>query len=154
MVAVAVAVALELKPWEPATQMSGGATFDSTRARSLRYNPRMLKVYEYAGCSTCKNALKFLDARKVAYERIPIVEKPPTVAELKRMLAHVGELKKLFNTSGQVYREMKLGEKLPSLSEAEALKLLAANGKLIKRPFALSATQGLVGFKEAEWKKL
>jgi arsenate reductase len=71
------------------------------------------------------------------------------------MLGHLGgELKKLFNTSGQVYREMKLGEKLPTMSEAQALKLLAANGKLIKRPFLLAARGGAVGFKEAEWKKL
>lgn len=114
----------------------------------------MLKIYEYANCSTCKKALKFLDARKVPYTKIAIVETPPSLAELKKMLSHVKDLKKLFNTSGLVYREMKLGQKLPNLSEAEALKLLAANGKLIKRPFALSPTQGLVGFKEAEWKLL
>lgn len=114
----------------------------------------MLKVYEYDKCSTCKKALKFLDGRKVAYERIPIVDRPPTMTELKKMLSFVGDIRKLFNTSGLVYRELKLGEKLPSMSEAEALKLLAANGKLIKRPFALKADQGVVGFKEAEWKKL
>jgi arsenate reductase len=114
----------------------------------------MLKVYEYDKCSTCKKALKFLDARKVAYQRLPIVDQPPTLAELKKMLAHVGDLKKLFNTSGQVYREMKLGEKLGSMSESEALRLLASNGKLIKRPFALSGDKGMVGFKEVEWKKL
>jgi arsenate reductase len=114
----------------------------------------MLKVYEYDKCSTCKKALKFLDTRKVAYERIPIVDRPPSMAELKKMLGFVGDLRKLFNTSGQVYRELKLGAKLPSMSEAEALKLLASNGKLIKRPFALKSDQGFVGFKEAEWKKL
>lgn len=113
----------------------------------------MLKIYEYDKCSTCKKALKFLDARKVSYERIPIVDRPPSMAELKRMLGFVGDIRKLFNTSGQVYRELRLGERLPSMSEAEALKLLAANGKLIKRPFALKADLGLVGFKEAEWKE-
>lgn len=114
-----------------------------------------LKVYEYDKCSTCKKALKFLEGRKVAYERIPIVDRPPSVPELKQMLAHVGgDIRRLFNTSGQVYRELKLGEKLPSLSEAEALRLLAANGKLIKRPFALGPAAGAVGFKEEEWKKL
>ena len=117
--------------------------------------PNLLKVYEYSGCSTCKKALKFLDERGVPYEKIAIVDQPPTVAELKCMLAFQGgDLRKLFNTSGQVYRELKLGEKLPSMSEDEALKLLASNGKLVKRPFALSTTQGLVGFKEDEWKKL
>lgn len=114
----------------------------------------MLKVYEYDKCSTCKNALKFLDQRKVAYEKLPIVDQPPTLAELKRMLGFVGDIRKLFNTSGLVYRELKLAEKLPSMSKGDALKLLASNGKLIKRPFALSESHGLVGFKEAEWKKL
>ena len=70
------------------------------------------------------------------------------------MLAFVKDIKKLFNTSGLVYREMKLGLKLPSLTEAQALKLLAENGKLIKRPFAISSTSGFVGFKEVEWKQL
>ena len=114
----------------------------------------MLKVYEYDKCSTCKKALKFLETRKVPFERIPIVERPPSLAELKKMLGFVGQVRKLFNTSGLVYRELKLGAKLSSLSEAEALKLLASNGKLIKRPFALQADRGMVGFKEAEWKKL
>jgi arsenate reductase len=112
------------------------------------------KVYEYANCSTCKKALKFLDARGVRYEKIPIVEQPPTLAELKAMLQHVGgEVKRLFNTSGQVYREMGLGEKLKTMDEAQALKLLSTHGKLVKRPFALSAKDGAVGFQEAEWKK-
>lgn len=118
----------------------------------------MLKVYEYDKCGTCKKALKFLDARKVGYERVAIVDHPPTLAELKKMLGFVGDIRKLFNTSGLVYRELKLGEKLPGMTEAQALKLLASNGKLIKRPFALATAHGkemgLVGFKEAEWKKL
>lgn len=113
-----------------------------------------LRVYQYDGCSTCKNALKFLTAKKAAFESIPIVEKPPTLAELKKMLAYYdGKLGKLFNTSGQVYREMKLGEKLSSMSESEALALLAKNGKLVKRPFVLGDGFGFVGFKEDEWKK-
>jgi arsenate reductase len=116
---------------------------------------KRLKIYEYGNCSTCKKALKFLDARKVSYERIAIVEHPPSVSELKKMLVFLkGDLKKLFNTSGQVYRELGLSQKLPTMSEAEALLLLASNGKLIKRPFALSTELGLVGFSETEWKKL
>jgi arsenate reductase len=114
-----------------------------------------VKIYEYSGCSTCKKALKFLDQKKVPYEKIAIVDQPPTVTELKKMLSHQkGELKKLFNTSGQLYREMKISEKLPSLSESEALKLLSSHGKLIKRPFVLTEQNGLVGFQEAEWKKI
>jgi arsenate reductase-like glutaredoxin family protein len=82
------------------------------------------------------------------------VETPPTKAELKKRLAlQGGNLKKLFNTSGEVYGGMKIGEKLPSMSESEALELLASNGTRIKRPFAL-ADKGLVGFNEDGWKKL
>ncbi len=114
-----------------------------------------LRVYEYEKCSTCRKALKFLDSRGVMYERIPIAEKPPTPTELKRMLAaQGGNLKKLFNTSGLVYREMKLGEKLARMSEGDALKLLAANGMLVKRPFALDTVGefAAVGFDEKQWK--
>ena len=111
-----------------------------------------MRVYEYEKCSTCRQALKFLDARKIAYEAVPIVETPPTLAELKTMLKHAGDLRKLFNTSGLVYREMGLGEKLKTMSEAEALGLLAKHGKLVKRPFVLLKDRGLLGFKEEEWK--
>ncbi|HEY8271621.1 MAG TPA: Spx/MgsR family RNA polymerase-binding regulatory protein [Pseudobdellovibrionaceae bacterium] len=116
-----------------------------------------LKVYEYSGCSTCKKALKFLDARKLKYEVLAIVERPPTKVELERMLALVkeegGDLKKLFNTSGVLYKEMKISEKFSRMSESEALDLLAENGKLVKRPFVLGADFGLLGFKEEQWKK-
>jgi arsenate reductase len=114
-----------------------------------------LKVYEYSQCSTCKKALKFLDSKKVTYEKIPIVETPPSLDELKQMLAlQGGQIRKLFNTSGQVYREMKLGEKLAGMTEAQAPRLLASNGKLVKRPFALSSKNGAIGFQEPEWKEL
>ncbi len=118
----------------------------------------MLKVYEYSKCSTCIKALKFLDAKKVKYQKLPIVDKAPTQKELKEMLAALkergGSLKNLFNTSGLVYKEMKLSEKFPSMTEAEAIKLLSENGKLVKRPFALGDKIALVGFKEDEWKKV
>jgi arsenate reductase len=117
----------------------------------------LLKIYEYAGCSTCKKALKFLDTHKIKYEAIPIVERPPTKVELKAMLSFVkaegGDLKKLFNTSGVLYREMKISEKFSRMSETEALDLLAKNGKLIKRPFVVGEDFGLLGFKEDQWKK-
>lgn len=111
------------------------------------------KVYEYGGCSTCKKALKFLDAKKIPYEKLDITATAPSLAELKTMLGHVGELRKLFNTSGLVYKEMKLSEKLPTMDEKEALGLLARNGRLVKRPFVLGDGFGMVGFKEEEWKK-
>ncbi len=114
-----------------------------------------VRIYEYANCSTCKKALAFLDRHQVSYERIPIVERPPSLAELRTMLRHVGgDLRKLFNTSGQLYRELKMSEKLPRMSEAEALQLLARHGKLIKRPFLLTEKEGAVGFHESDWKRL
>ena len=116
-----------------------------------------LKVYSYDKCGTCKKALKFLDAGKVPYECLPIVEKPPTLGELKSVLGHLKErglgLNKLFNTSGELYRSMGISEKLKSMSETEALKLLSQHGKLIKRPFVVADGNGLVGFNEEEWKK-
>lgn len=114
----------------------------------------MIKIYEYKACDTCRKALKFLDAKGVKYERVPIVETPPTRAELKRMLAHVESFKKLFNTSGLVYRELGIGERLKAgMTEKEALDLLAANGKLIKRPFLLADDFGAVGFDAKTWEK-
>jgi len=112
-----------------------------------------LKVYEYAKCSTCQKALKYLDKKKIAYEKIDITLHPPSFSEIKKMAKAVG-LKRLFNTSGLVYKEMKLSAKLPEISEEECLKLLASNGRLIKRPFLLKGEQALVGFKEEEWKKV
>jgi len=112
-----------------------------------------LKIYEYPKCSTCVKALKFLDAKGVAYEKVDITAQPPTLAELKRMREEGVELKKLFNTSGLLYKEMQLSAKLPAMSEADALKLLAGNGRLVKRPFVLADDFGLVGFREAEWQE-
>ena len=111
-----------------------------------------VKVYEYEGCSTCRKALKFLDARGVGYEAVPIVETPPSKAELKAMLKFAGDLRRLFNTSGVLYREMGVGEKLKTMGEDDALALLAKHGKLVKRPFVLLKDRGLLGFKEDEWK--
>lgn len=111
-----------------------------------------LIVYTYKKCSTCRKAVKWLDAAGIAYQEKPIRETPPTKAELKRMLAaQEGNLKKLFNTSGGDYREMKLGPKLETMPAAEAFELLNANGNLVKRPFALTGDIGLVGFKEDVW---
>ena len=110
-----------------------------------------VRVYEYSKCSTCRQALKFLEARKVPFTAVPIVEQPPTVAELKTMLGFTGELKRLFNTSGVQYRELGIAEKLKTMSDGEALALLSKNGKLIKRPFVLLKDRGLLGFKKDEW---
>ncbi|MBF0275589.1 MAG: arsenate reductase family protein [Nitrospinae bacterium] len=114
-----------------------------------------LKVYQYKKCSTCVKALKFLKAKGIDFIEIDITETPPGKEELKKMLAfQKGEIKKLFNTSGVVYREMNLSKRMKELSENEAIELLSSNGKLIKRPFLLTETLGVVGFKEEEWKNI
>ena len=116
-----------------------------------------ITVYTYANCDTCRRAVKWLRAQNIALAEKPIRETPPSPAELRTMLKRLGgpaSLKKLFNTSGVDYRAQKLGEKLPALTEAEAIALLAGNGNLVKRPFALGAGDagaGLVGFDEAAW---
>jgi arsenate reductase len=111
-----------------------------------------LKIYTYANCDTCRKAVKWLRAHDLAFDERPIRETPPTAAELRTMLAaHRGERRRLFNTSGKDYREQKLGEKLPAMSEAAALGLLAGNGNLVKRPFLLGARVALTGFDEPAW---
>ena len=112
-----------------------------------------VKFYGYDKCDTCRKALKFLKAKGVEIESIDITVKAPSAAELSSAVKKLG-LKKLFNTSGQVYREMKLGEKIPTMSETEAVKLLASHGRLVKRPFVIAQGQILVGFNESEWKSL
>ena len=114
-----------------------------------------LRVYSYAGCDTCKKALQFLAERKIAHEVVPIREQPPALAELRAMLGYVdGELRRLFNTSGQDYKVMNMKERLPKLSVDEALGLLEKNGNLVKRPFVISKGIGTVGFKQDEWERL
>lgn len=112
-----------------------------------------IKVYSYKKCSTCVKALKFLAKKNVTAEVVDIIEEPPSRDELEIMLkSYEGELKRLFNTSGQVYRDLNIKDQLPVLSKAEAFKLLSKNGKLVKRPFLIKGKQGRVGFKEDEWK--
>jgi arsenate reductase (glutaredoxin) len=114
-----------------------------------------LRVWAYRGCDTCRKAQKFLAERKVAHELIAIREQPPGVTELRSMLAHVGgELRRLFNTSGGDYKALNMKERLPKMSVDEALALLAGNGNLVKRPFALGRDRGAVGFKPEEWARL
>ncbi len=114
---------------------------------------RRVKVFHYPNCSTCKAALKWLDARGIAYERVHIVESPPSVGQLKRARQLSGQpLKKLFNTAGQAYRAGGFKDKLAKMSDAEALAALAEDGMLIKRPLLLDKDRALIGFKETEWK--
>ena len=111
-----------------------------------------IKVYQYPKCGTCKKALRWLDAHGVAYESIDIVAKPPSKTALKKHVATAGlELKRWFNTSGQSYRQGGFKEKLATMSAAEAIEALAADGKLIKRPVVVGDDFVLVGFKEPEY---
>ncbi|MEM9067427.1 MAG: Spx/MgsR family RNA polymerase-binding regulatory protein [Myxococcota bacterium] len=113
-----------------------------------------MKLYHYAGCSTCKKARKWLDAAGISYEAIPIVDKPPSKTHLKRLWKRSGlPLKRFFNTSGKSYREGGFGERLKTMSEDEALAALAADGKLIKRPLIDAPDHVLVGFKEVEYEE-
>ncbi len=108
----------------------------------------------YAKCSTCQKAKKWLDERGVSYTERPIKEQNPTVDELRAWQQLSGlPLKKFFNTSGMLYREMELAQRLPQMTEEEMLSLLASDGMLVKRPIAITEKQALVGFREAEWEK-
>lgn len=114
-----------------------------------------VRIYAYSGCDTCRKALKFLAARGVAHEVLAIRETPPTVAELRQALTTTGgDIRRLFNTSGQDYRVLGLGKKLDQMSLPDALELLASNGNLVKRPLLLAGKQGLIGFRETEWEAL
>ena len=109
----------------------------------------------YPACGTCKKAKKWLDENQVAYNTRLIVDENPTEEELKRWIPKSGlPLRKFFNTSGVIYKELNLKDKLPTMSEDEQIKLLASNGKLVKRPLMISEDMVLVGFKQEEWEKL
>ncbi len=112
-----------------------------------------LRVYHYPQCSTCKRALKWLAAHDVAIELVHIVEQPPTKTELREFLKSGVPLKKLFNTSGASYRDGGFGERLKTMTEADALDALTADGKLIKRPIVLGKSVHLVGFDEGVYEE-
>lgn len=109
----------------------------------------------YPKCSTCQKAQKWLDENNIEYTNRMIVENNPTVEELKKWIPMSGlPLKRFFNTSGLVYKELGLREKLPNMSEEEQIKILSTNGKLVKRPLVVTDKTVLVGFKEQEWEIL
>ena len=110
---------------------------------------------EYLKCSTCKKAKKWLEDNSVEFTDRHIKEENPTAEELSEWHKKSGlPLKKFFNTSGVLYKELKLKDKLPEMSEQEQLELLATDGMLVKRPLIIGDDFVLVGFKEAEWEKL
>ena len=109
---------------------------------------------QYPKCSTCQKAKKWLDGHQIKYTDRHIVEDNPTYGELKEWHEKSGlPLKKFFNTSGMLYKEMQLKDKLGTMSEEEQLQLLATNGMLVKRPIIVDGTTVLTGFKEAEWEE-
>ncbi|MFC4993719.1 arsenate reductase family protein [Rubritalea tangerina] len=112
-----------------------------------------VRYYSYKNCGTCRKAKKWLVERGVAFEEVAIRDTPPSIEEFQKALAAGYSLKALFNSSGGDYRELGMKDKLPNLSEAEALELLAGRGNLVKRPFVILDTGALVGFKEADWQK-
>ncbi|MGN0334959.1 MAG: arsenate reductase family protein [Lachnospiraceae bacterium] len=109
---------------------------------------------EYPKCSTCQRAKKWLDANHVEYTDRHIKEENPTMEELKEWHAKSGmPLKKFFNTSGLLYKEMKLKDRLPAMTEEEQYELLASDGMLVKRPIIITEDDVLTGFKEEAWAK-
>ncbi len=111
-------------------------------------------VFVYRKCSTCIKALKWLEENKIEFEERPIVEHNPTYEELKEWYQMSGlPLKKFFNTSGLIYKDMQLKDKLPQMTEEQQLRLLATNGMLVKRPLVVGDGYVLTGFKEKEWEE-
>lgn len=112
----------------------------------------MLKVYVYKNCDTCRKALKYLDQRDIPYESHPIVDTPPSPAEIRQVVSKMaGGLPKVFNTSGQLYRSLNMKEKLKTMAEDELVGMLHEHGKLIKRPFVVGSEFATVGFKAEVW---
>ena len=108
----------------------------------------------YSKCTTCQKAMKWLEEKKVVFTERPIKEQNPTLEELKEWHRRSGlPLKKFFNTSGLLYKEMQLKDKLPEMSDEEQYALLASDGMLVKRPLLVGDDFVLVGFKEAQWQE-
>ena len=111
-------------------------------------------VLVYRKCSTCIKALKWLEENNIEFTERPMKEENPTYEELKEWHERSGlPLKKFFNTSGLLYKDMKLKDRLPSMTEEEQLQLLATDGMLVKRPLVVADDYVLTGFKEAEWEE-
>lgn len=109
----------------------------------------------YPKCTTCQKAKKWLTERKFKFEERDIKTENPTKEELTAWYQKSGlPLKRFFNTSGMLYKEMKLKDRLPEMSEEEQLELLATDGMLVKRPILVTEDNVLVGFKEKEWETL
>ena len=114
----------------------------------------MVKVYCYSKCTTCKKALKWLEDNKIEHTVIDIKSDHPDEKTLREFHKKSGlPLKRFFNTSGYLYREMELSKKLPDMSEDEMYKILASDGMLVKRPLLVTDKTVTPGFKEELWKE-
>ncbi|NDI35824.1 arsenate reductase family protein [Chengkuizengella sediminis] len=114
-----------------------------------------LTVYEYSRCGTCRKAIKWFNEKNIDVKLIPIVEEPPSALEITELIQKSDlDIKKFFNTSGLVYKELKLKDKLPSMSVEEKINLLASNGKLLKRPIVTDGDKVTVGFKEETFEEV
>jgi len=110
---------------------------------------------QYPKCSTCQKAKKWLNENNIDYEERHIVEENPNASELKTWISQSGlPIKKFFNTSGNLYKEMNLKDKLPNMSEEEQIQLLSTNGMLVKRPILVGEDKVLVGFKLEQWSEI
>lgn len=115
----------------------------------------MVKIYGYKKCSTCVKAEKFLNGKNKDFKFIDITTNPPPLKELKSIFKNSGvDIAKLYNTSGKKYRELNIKEKKTGMSENEQLKMLSADGYLIKRPLVTDGKKATVGFKEDDFKKV
>ncbi|PZE20370.1 arsenate reductase family protein [Paenibacillus xerothermodurans] len=111
--------------------------------------------YQYPQCGTCRNAMKWLKQKGLNVEAIHIFDNPPSAEQLQKMIEQSGlEIKKWFNTSGEVYKAMNLKDKLPEMTDEQKIELLAANGRLIKRPIVTDGTKVTVGYKEETFEQV
>lgn len=112
-----------------------------------------MKFYGYNKCGTCRKAKNFLDGRKIKYDEIDITMTPPPRAVLQKALRLKGK-QKLFNTSGVQYKELRIKDKIKTMTDAQALDLLASNGRLVKRPVAVDGDRITVGFDPEEYENV
>ena len=112
-----------------------------------------MKFFSYNKCGTCRKAKKILDAYKVSYDEIDITEIPPPKSVLKKAIKLKG-MKKLFNTSGEQYKKLRIKDKIGDMTEVQAIELLSSNGRLVKRPIVVDGNRITVGFDEIEYKEV
>ena len=112
-----------------------------------------MQFFSYNKCGTCRKAKKILDAYKVSYDEIDITETPPPKSVLKKAIKLKG-MKKLFNTSGEQYKKLRIKDKIGDMTEVQAIELLSSNGRLVKRPIVFDGNRITVGFDEIEYKEV